>query len=572
MKGSDFTEHEVMAFLVHLHKSHDHRVVRDNYRFRLAEVYGVKTKQKFYDDFPNVPQFLAKMDVEENQNIQMEKFKDCRGDVWQRFCDFTGKSDGFTENDIEAYFRHFPLETFDKNVVEEFLKDFTKKYNEVTQRKFDIEFPKIRDVIRNHFLLQENKTSPYWRQFKKSIAFKSDKDISEEDIKRHFEDLFKTYSDPSNVELSRKQKFFELYSAKLNRNIEEDFPNLNEWITSRCQEIKHSKLISLKEKSSNELSNNELPQNGSKNQMKNVHERSNQEIIWTKLCQGTKKVADFTDSEIIAFYKSEAETKKLKAAAVKNIQRALQKYYRVKFEKNFDEEFPEAFQFVTEYLKKHTRLKARSNNGGHNQGIGTLTKKKKKEQQFTENLWKKLCEMTNKEFGFTDSEMTAFFKLESEKNKWKSSTLKLHQSNFAKLYHKKLGRIFKKDFPKTYLFISKNMKNSKSVFDGKENKDTKNLPHNDDSVNETLNESNTLKDSEGNTRRSEVWKEFCNFTKKSEDFNEKHIIDFMQSEKTKSQRMTNWLYPLAEAYTLKVKDNFWLDFPNVFPAILEKER
>ena len=164
----------------------------------------------------------------------------------------------------------------------------------------------------------------------------------------------------------------------MNRNIEEDFPNINEWISSRSQEIKHSKLISSKEKSSNELSNNELPQNGSKNQMKNVHGRSNQEIIWTKLCQGTKKVADFTDSEIIAFYKSEAETKKLKAAAIKNIQHALQKYYLEKFGKNFDEEFPEAFQFVTEYLKKHTRLKARSYNGGHNQGIGTLTKKEEK--------------------------------------------------------------------------------------------------------------------------------------------------------------------------------------------------
>ena len=115
------------------------------------------------------------------------------------------------------------------------------------------------------------------------------------------------------------------------------------------------------------------------------------------------------------------------------------------------------------------------------------------------------------------------------------------------------------------------MKNTKSEFDGKENVDTNNLPHNNDSMNETLNQSNSLKDSEDNTRRLEVWKEFCNFTKNSEDINEKHVIDFMKSEKTEHQRMTHWLYPLAEAYTLKFKKDFWLQFPNVFTTILTKE-
>ena len=109
-------------------------------------------------------------------------------------------------------------------------------------------------------------------------------------------------------------------------------------------------------------------------------------------------------------------------------------------------------------------------------------------------------------------------------------------------------------------------------FDGKENKNSNNLLKHCESMNETsISKSISLKNSEDNTRRLEVWKEFCNFTKKSENFDEKNIIDFMQSETTKSQKMKNWLYPLAEAYTLKFDKDFWFEYPNVFRSLLKKE-
>ena len=169
--------------------------------------------------------------------------------------------------------------------------------------------------------------------------------------------------------------------------------------------------------------------------------------------------------------------------------------------------------------------------------------------------------------GFTDSEMTSFLKFEAQTRNWQPKTLSSIQSAFRTLYQEKHERDFEEDFPKACSFIAEKMKTN---FDDKENEDTNNVPQNDDSMNKTP-ESNSLKDNEEDLRRLEVWQEFCNFTKKSEDFNEKHIIDFMQSEKTKSKKLTNWLYPLAEAYTLKFKKDFWLQFPNVFTTILSKE-
>ena len=152
------------------------------------------------------------------------------------------------------------------------------------------------------------------------------------------------------------------------------------------------------------------------------------------------------------FFKSEAETKNWKPLKIRSVHCALQDYYREKHDKNFNEDFPEACQFIAKFIRKQYRSKPQKSHGRHNQGIGSLTKIGKQSQKYTENLWKKLCEMTKKEIGFTDAEMISFFKLESKRNNWKPSTLFKHHRFFAKLYRKKCCRIFKKDFPKTYLY------------------------------------------------------------------------------------------------------------------------
>ena len=440
------------------------------------------------------------MDAEENQNIQMEKFKDCRGNVWKRFCDFAGKSEGFTENDVVAYFRHFPLVTFEKNVVEKFLKDFAKKYTEVTQGNFDLEFPKIRDVIRNHFILQEKATYLYWNQFKKSIGFKRDKDINEEDIKRHFEDLLKTYSDPSNVELFRKQKFFDLYSAKLNRNIEEDFPNINEWITSRCQEIKISKLISLKvslkERSLSELSCNER-------------------VYWSQLTKMTQKETNFTDSEMTAFFKLKSET--CKTNVIYSTYLIIKRILQAKFDIEFDEEFPESFKFI-------------ANNSQNIKNSNLEADKKVKQHQ-----WQKVCQHLNKEKGFTDIEMFSYFKSKSQISTKILITLK---NDIMHMYKKNLDKDFETDFPETCDFIQVTC-------------------------------DRTSEETRENMTRLKVWYDFCEFTKKFTDFDKKEIVEFIQNAGNQSNKMTCLLYPFAEIYSMKFKKNFWTEYPNVFETFLK---
>ena len=127
MKGSEFTENEIFAFLVNLHKTLSPVYAKEMAR-RLVQVYFKKMNRDIYEDFDGIPNFLARMDVEESRNIEMERFNDYKGDMWQRFCEFTGKCAQFTEGDIKSYFSRFVLKTFDSKELAEFTQEFVEKY------------------------------------------------------------------------------------------------------------------------------------------------------------------------------------------------------------------------------------------------------------------------------------------------------------------------------------------------------------------------------------------------------------------------------------------------------------
>ena len=424
-----------------------------------------------------------------------------------------------------------------------------EKYEEKTCGDFEKEFPGISDLVKIH----GNATyiSRYWNEFKK-ISNKT-QNFEEADIKRYFEYLFTKVVDPAVVKQNHKPKFFAIYFAQLYRTIDQDFPKIGDWIDSRCDELSSQRNCEKKPIIRTDFSKPVKPF---------------QEKIWTKLCQMTQKQDGFTDAEMTTFFKLESETYNWKPEKLKAVKYLFRRFYLEKHGRHFNVDFPETCQFISQTLKSK-RGGEEVHKAGNNPKPRSLSKKTRR---YYESLWTNLCEKSKKEVGFTDDEMISFFKIESETKSWKPITIGIIYSMFIRLYQEKFGKSFKDDFPKTCIFIAEKTQQLERNFDGKENKNSNNLPQNNDSMNKSISKSNSNKNSEDDTRRSEVWKEFCNFTKKSEDFDEQNIIDFMQSETTKSQRMTKWLYPLAEAYTLKFDKDFWFEYPNVFRSLLKKEQ
>ena len=521
--GLSISDHDIINYLeFHLRSNNRHKSGSKDFeelKSTLSEAYALYRGRDFASDFPQAWKHIS---VQEQSVLGYQKnqiqVRRCRERIWMRLCQMTKKECDFTDSDMISFIK-FELKT--------------KKWKHTTFDKYVFHLRR-------------------------------------------------------------------LYREKLSKNFEEDFPEAWQFVAEYVKKPRYN-VANSKHKGFVPVTKRH----------KNYQIRYHQNM-WKKLCEMTKKEVGFTDSEMTSFFRIEFEKNKWKPSTLDAHRSAFRKLFREKHGKNFDNDFPETCLFITESMKKiaisskenenianlsqnsdcinetYNGLKSETNAENENSGRINLRYRKQSSERivpknvlkrsiyqrtYHEKFWKKLCQMTKKEVEFTDSEMTSFFRIESAKNNWKPASLAELRYAFGKLYQEKHGRKFDNDFPEACQFVleySKKHRSKCKEFDTKENEDTNNLPQDKDCMNETY-VSNYLNDSEENMRRQEVWQEFCNFTKKSEDFNEKHIIGFMQSESAKPQRMTNWLYPLAEAYTLKFKKDFWLQFPNVFTTILTKE-
>ena len=595
----------------------------------LSEAYALYHGRYFATDFSQAWKHLPvqKQSVMSFQKNQEKEFgKKFRERMWMRLCEMTKKEGDFTDSDMTSFFkleakRWKPI-TFKNN---QFV--IRRCYRDKNGRNFNEDFPEADHFITEYLnksrskilnskgggnksssgrvtkkwtsnRKQKQKQQHYERLWKK-LCEMSHKQVGFSDSE--MSSFFKSESENNNWKPRKlrelKYAFTKLYKEKHGKDFKDDFPEtclfirksrkrieydiggkedqttdnlsqISDCINDTCNgtnsatssENENSDRINLRHR---EPSSRRIVPKNQEGAKKSIDLKKYQESFWMRFCQMTQKESDFTDSEIISFFKFELKTKKWKHTTLNQHLTIFRRLYREKHAKEFDEDFPEACQFVKDYVKK-PRYNVVSSKGT----VTTKVARRKDRFMYFERIWKRLCEMTKKDVGFTDSEMTSFLKFEAQTRNWQPKTLCSIQSAFRTLYQEKHERNFEEDFPKACSFIAEKMKTN---FDDKENEDTNNVPQNDDSMNKTP-ESFSLRDNEEDLRRLEVWQEFCNFTKKSEDFDEKHIIDFMQSETTKSQRMTNWLYPLAEAYTLKFDKDFWFEYPNVFKYLLKKEQ
>ena len=109
------------------------------YKVKLAASYYEKTRKEFDIDFPTVDAYITK---------RIRYFKSDK--IWQKFCDFTNKSDNFTEEEIlnflEYSFTPLTSHTY-LGLVKKYKAVMSKMYQLISNRNIFEDYPKIEELI-----------------------------------------------------------------------------------------------------------------------------------------------------------------------------------------------------------------------------------------------------------------------------------------------------------------------------------------------------------------------------------------------------------------------------------------
>ena len=204
-------------------------------------------------------------------------------------------------------------------------------------------------------------------------------------------------------------------------------------------------------------------------------------------------------------------------------------------------------------------------------------------------VWKQFCEFTKKTESFTQNDAAEFF--ESLLKRLSLNGVYRKMRRLVGAYNEEMGKRFSSDFPN----IPINKKEIQARFDNK------NTEHSSNSLSQEISETkvesadtNTKSDKDNckslsptndstnrieiepqipkmkmnmGLNKKEIWKQFCQFTQKTENFTQKEAAEFFESlldsERFSLNGLWNRMKHLAGAYNIKIGNQFSSDFPDV---------
>ena len=189
----------------------------------------------------------------------------------------------------------------------------------------------------------------------------------------------------------------------------------------------------------------------------------------------------------------------------------------------------------------------------------------KKKLNVKDEIWKKLCQSTNKKDKFSEPQMIKFFKnISSPKST--PSQIENNVRNVAKMYYLKTEKDFFETFPK----IPKVIVDLKNACEPPK-QGTKRTRGKNEELFESVDNPELIKS------QQYIWKDFCSYVKKTENFKEMEVIEFLKQSishlkirASKCDRLKRYKESIAMFYYMETNRKFDVDFPNVQKFVLNE--